>query len=168
MLASLEDVAFSTTGIHADFIVHPLIDVDLAAEYESPGATTVDSSIYYLVADATMGPRDRIWWGDGDATPLRVPVVDEATGDSATLVLDSWKNACGTRWNLNSGQGADWGCAASVVLSVAATGNEALQSGHTYRSPGSSPLVTTAHRWHQPDARLLLETFAFNLSYTAP
>jgi len=168
ILGSRGGQPLSSTVINAEVTVHPLIQVDLASEYESPGATTSDSSIYYLVADPEMGPQNRIWWGNGDATPLRVPVIDETTGDSAVLVLDSWKNACGTRWNLNSGQSAGWGCAASVVLAVAASGNETLQSGHTYRSPGSSPLVTTAHRWHQPDARLLLETFAFELSYTVP
>ena len=92
-----------------------------------------------------------------------LPVTDEDTGDVATLVLDSWKEACGTRWDLNAGQAADWGCAHSVVLRVAETGNEALLSGHSYRSAGSSPLVTTAHRWHAPNARELLETFAFEI-----
>jgi hypothetical protein len=168
ILGSLEGEPFSRTGVDAEFIVHPLIQVDLAAEYESPGVTTTDSSIYYLVEDAEMGPRNRIWWGNSDATPLYVPVVNQATGAPAVLLVDAWKKACNSRWNLNSGQAATWGCSASVVLSVASVGNEGLVSGQTYSSPGSSPLVTTAHRWHQPDARLLLDTFAFAITYTVP
>jgi len=168
ILGTLEGTPFSSTAISVDFTIHNLIAVDLANEYTSPGVSQSDSSVYYLVQDPAMGPADRIWWGGSGPTILRVPVIDEATGEVAILVLNSWKEACGDRWDLNSGQVADWGCAHSIVLQVADSGNEALVSGHSYRSPGSSPLVTTAHRWHQPNARLLLDTFAFEFTYTAP
>jgi hypothetical protein len=168
ILGTLAADAFSTTTVSVELTVHETTAVDLADEYTSPGVTLADSSVYYLVEDPAMGPTDRIWWGGDGPTVLRVPVLDEASGELVTLHIDSWKEACGTRWDLNAGQAADWGCAHSVVLAVAETGNDALLSGHSYRSAGSSPLVTTAHRWHAPNARELLETFAFEIVYTAP
>lgn len=168
ILGSLDGSSFSATGIAVDLNVHELTGADVSSEFTSEGVVQTDSSVYYLVEDPAMGPTEREWWGDSGPTVLRVPVLNEDTGAVETLVLDSWKEACGDRWELNTGQGAEWACSHAVVLRVAAGGNEFLESGQSYRSPGSSPLVVTAHRWHQPNARLLLQTFAFEISYTAP
>ena len=114
-----------------------------------------------------MGPNWSLWWGGSGPTPLSVPVVDEQSGAVTSLSVDSWKKACGDLWDLNSGQASDWGCSHSVLLRLSATGNEHLEPGHSYRSPGSSPLVIRGIRWHQPGAGTVLGTFAFELSYTA-
>ena len=106
--------------------------------------------------------------GGGGPTPLSLPVIDEEGGSATTLSVDSWKKACGDLWELNTGQAADWGCSHSVLLQVSELGNEHLESGHVYRSPGSSPLVVRAVRWHQPGAGTILATFAFEVVYTAP
>jgi hypothetical protein len=166
ILGSLDGTAFSSTGLAVDFTVHEATEVDLSDEYTSPGVGLPDSSVYYLVEDPAMGPSTSLWWGGDGPTVLRVPVADEDSGEVVTLVLDSWKEACGSRWELNSGQASDWGCDHAVVLRVAEAGNEALLDGHNYRSPGSSPLVVRAHRWHQPGAGEVLQTLAFELVYS--
>jgi hypothetical protein len=166
ILGTLDGTAFSSTGLAVDFTVRQTTEVDLADEYTSPGVGLADSSVYYLVEDSSMGPAGSLWWGGDEPTVLRVPVVDEDSGAVVTLMLDSWKEACGSRWELNSGQTSDWGCDHAVVLRVAEEGNDALEVGRTYRSPGSSPLVVTAYRWHQPGAGQVLQTLAFEFVYS--
>jgi len=165
VLGSLDGSPFSTTGLAVNLTVHDPIEVDLSSEYVSPGVGLSDSSVYYLVEDPSMGPNWALWWGGAGPTVLRVPVVNESTGDGATLVLDAWKEACGSRWELNSGQASDWNCDHAVVLRASETGNEGLEAGHSYRSPGSSPLVVSAHRWHQPGAGEVLQTLALEILY---
>ena len=166
----LGEELFSETHISVDFTVHEATLVDLGTEFVSEGLSSEGSSMYYVLQDPTIGPTTRVWWDDGDdlPTPLTVPVVDVLTGEPASLRLDAQKEACGSRWDLNSGQAADWGCSHHVVLRVAAEGNEDLMAGHTYRSPGSHPVVIEGRRWHDPNAKQLIGTFAFEIQYTVP
>jgi len=166
VLGTVDGGPFSSTGLAVDFTVRETIEVDLADEYISPGVGLPDSSVYYLVEDPAMGPANSLWWGGEGPTVLRVPAVDDDSGEVVTLVLDSWKEACGSRWELNTGQVSDWGCDHAVVLRVAQEGNDGLSVGHTYRSPGSSPLVVSAYRWHEPGAGELLQTLALELAYS--
>jgi hypothetical protein len=133
---------------------------------ESPRGEAGASSVYYVVADATMGPTGRVWW-NGPANPvqLAVPVRDVETLELKTLTLNAWKIACGERWDLNSGQ-TNWPCENHAELEVAATGNEDLLPGHTYTSPGSSPLRLSARRWHAPGANQVLAEHNLSLRYT--
>ena len=156
------------TALAVQLQVHPLIEADVGeAFWTDPAVTQADSSVYFLVEDPAMGPTSGVWW-DGDAVQLEAPVVDVDTGLATHLVLDAHKAACGSTWALNSGQSSDWNCDNHAVVQISPTGNEHLESGHTYESPGSSPLVIEAHRWHAPSAGALLASFALKVHHTAP
>jgi hypothetical protein len=88
--------------------------------------------------------------------------VDDDSGAVVTLTLESPKEACGSCWDLNSGQASGWGREHSVVLRVAESGNNPLSASHTYRRPGSSPL-----RWAPPlGVGLALQTLAIEVLYS--
>jgi len=157
----------SETPIHIELQVLEQTDVDLASEYTSPGYSSEASSFYYLLTDAAIGPTERVWWGGSGPTVLTVPVRDVDTDEPTTMRVDSWKLACGDRWDLNAGQSADWGCDHQVVMAMAETGNEHLVAGHSYQTTASDPVIIEGRRWHAPDAEALIHTFAFHLSYTA-
>ncbi len=163
-----DGVLATETHLRVDMTIHQLVLADLADGYwTEPEVTCPDSSVYFLVEDGTMGPRERVWW-DGPAIQLTPPVVDQSTGEVTTLVLDAYKVACDDWWPFNTGQSADWNCDNYAVLYPSETDNNHLESGHTYVSPGSSPLVIEARRWHDPDGQALLETFALQVTHTAP
>ncbi|MEE9383944.1 MAG: M66 family metalloprotease [Nannocystaceae bacterium] len=159
---------FSQTQISVDMEVLDSTSVDLASEHKSEGLTSADSSMYFLVRDARVGPTSKVWWGDAGPTKLRVPVVDDATGELAILVLDAWQEACDARWQIQAARGAG-DCTHHIVLKVTDDDDEnaGLQGGHTYRTAASAPLIVDAHRWHDPDAGRRIRTFAFALEYTA-
>jgi hypothetical protein len=156
--------AFATVPITIDLQVLETTTVDLGTEWTSSGLTAPGSSMYFLVRDDLVGPTSRTWWGGAGPTALNVPVLDSA-GAPATLVLDGWQESCGSRWDMHAGRGAG-DCEHALVLSVAATGNEGLTVGETYTTSPSAPLVVDGRRWHVPDARALIGTFALHLSYT--
>jgi hypothetical protein len=162
----------ANTPINVALTVRDAEVVNLESAFESEPLTAEGSSMYYLMEDASMGPTSRVWWGDSSATPLTIPVVDEATGESVVLNVDSWKKSCnqgwGIWWNLNSGQAADGECTHSVYLEMPETGNEHLESGHTYASPPSQPAVFEGRRWHDPEGQEVVDTFVYVLEYTAP
>jgi hypothetical protein len=166
----VDGVLQGVTPIHVNVQVREILSADLASQYwTDPAVMDATSSVFFLVEDGTMGPTGRAWW-DGSADPVQLtpPVVDQTTGTLTTLLLDAYKVACSDWWDFNTGQSATWTCENYAVLSVAASGNEHLVSGHTYTSPGSSPLVIEARRWHAPDAWEILDTFALQVEYTAP
>jgi hypothetical protein len=157
----------SDTPLSIDFTVYEPIVVDLAKEFVGKAVGAEGSSVYYLVHDATMGPTSRKWWGGSGPTLLTVPMIEQGTNQLTTMKLDAYKLARGSKWEINAGQSA-WNCDHAMLLSVSDDGNQHLTSGVSYRSPGSSRLVVDARRWHQPNAKQLLETFAYDLRYTAP
>jgi hypothetical protein len=135
---------------------------------DSPRGDDGASSVYYVVADPSMGPTQRVWWnGPADPVQLTVPVRDVETLELKTLTLNAWKVACGDRWDLNSGQ-INWPCDNHAELQVAGDQNEALLPGHTYVSPGSSPLRLSARRWHAPGANSVLAEHNYRVTYTPP
>ena len=158
----------SATNILIDLTVHERTSVDLSESYESPGYSSEGSSFYYVLTDATIGPTARVWWGGRGPTLLSIPVIDDATAEFTRMAVNSWKLACDDLWDLNAGQSADWGCDHSVVMTMAETGNEHLEPGHTYRTAQSHPVIVEGRRWHAPDAMALIHTFAFDIEYTVP
>jgi len=143
------------------------LDLNTAA-YEGPSYTAdASSSSYFVLTDATVGPTGGIWWGNSDATPLNVPIVDTATGEHTTLNVDAWKRSCSmgwsTWWNLNSAQSASTSCAQWVTMVLG--DNSHLISGHNYRSPASAPVVIRAVGWHAGGE---LGRDAFIFDHTAP
>jgi len=164
----VDGTVVTETHLEVDMTVHEIIEADVSEGYwTDPAVTCEDSSVYFLVSDSTMGPTDRVWW-DGDDIQLTPPVVDQTTGEVTNIVLDAYKVACGDWWDFNTGQSADWDCDNYAVLYVSEKDNDHLTSGHTYTSPGSSPLIIEARRWHAPDAEELLETFALQVTYEVP
>ena len=144
--------------------------VDVSSSFESGALSVTGSSLYFILTDPTIGPTSRVWWGSSDPTLLTIPVVDQATGQVEILRLNAWKKTCnlgwGTMWSLNSGQVSD-DCTYQVYLELPSTGNEQLQSGHTYRSPASQPIIFEGRYWHQP-ANELAGRFAYRLEYSVP
>ena len=118
--------------------------VNIATPFESDALSITGSSLYFILTDPSIGPTSRVWWGSSDPTPLTIPVIDQSTGETEILNLSSWKKTCdlgwGTLWSLNSGQVSD-DCTYQVYLELPSTGNEHLQSGHTYLSPVSQPII---------------------------
>jgi hypothetical protein len=160
----IDGEAAGTAPLRVDLEVLAPAAVDLGTEFVSTGLTTPDSSMYFLVRDPSVGPTDRVWWGGGGPTVLRVPVVD-SLGVAATLRVDAWQESCGSRWDMHAGRGAG-NCTHALVLQVAATGNDDLIAGETYATPPSAPLVVDGRRWHDPGARELIGTFALEISYS--
>ena len=166
-LGGIGATPFSDTPLVIDLQVYATTEVNLASEFVGQALTSTGSSVYFLIEDPSMGPTNRVWYGGSDPTSLSVPMVDDANNALVSMKLEAEKEACGTRWELNSGQAVN-SCSHAAVLRIATTGNEQLVSGHTYRSPGSSPLVVEGRRWHQPNAEALIERFAYSLVYQAP
>ena len=125
--------------------------------------------MYFTVSDATMGPTWGDWWNASESSHTLWPlVVDQTTGEVTTLTLDAYKVACGDWWGFNTGQSSYWNCDNRSALYISAAGNDHLVSGHTYVSPGSSPLIVQARRWHAPGAGSILAEFPLRVHYTAP
>ena len=103
-----------------------------------------------------------MWWGTSDATPLRIPVINDETGEKDTLNVNAWKRSCwlgwDTWWNLNSGQVADATCAQWTYLELG--DNDHLTPGNTYRSglrAGGHPCNGVAPRNGAASGRLYLK-----------
>jgi len=151
--------------------VAELTDVDISGgSYEtdnvlSPRGEDGASSVYYVVADPSMGPTNRVWW-DGPADPvrLRAPLMDVDSGEILHLRIKAWKVACDRRWDLNSGQ-SNWACNNHAHLEVDPEGNDAFRAGRSYRSPPTAPLVLEARRWHAPNANSVLAKHHLRISY---
>jgi hypothetical protein len=127
------------------------------------------SSVYFTVSDDSYGPTWGDWWNPSALSNTLFPLVmDEDTGELFTLQLNANKVACGSWWGFNTGQSSEWNCDNIAALSISEEGNELLQSGHSYISPGSSPLIVQARRWHQPNASQIIEEFALSIKYTVP
>ena len=164
--------ASSEIAMRLDFEVLEADVVDLASPFESESLSTPNSSLYFLLSDPTIGPTTRVWWGNSDPTPLTIPVIDQETGASETLHLNSWKKTCnlgwGTMWSLNSGQTADDDCPSQVYLALPDSGNEHLESGHLYQSPVSQPIIFEGLYWHGSFSGQLAGRFVFQFQYQVP
>jgi hypothetical protein len=152
--------------------VHELSQITIPPNYTSDGLAIPEgdsaSSLYYVFEDGNIGPSGSHWWGDATGNLVHVPVVDDESGEPATLVLRAHKIACGDWWGINTGQSADWGCTHKVHLQLEDGANTGLSSGHTYSSPGSHPVVIKGLRWHQPNAGQVLGVLALDISHTVP
>ena len=152
--------------------IETIDSISLNQVYESASLTTTESSLYFVVTDPTVGPTTREWWGSNNFTALSIPMIDESTGESTTVTVNSAKQTCnlgwGTLWTLNSGQVAETGCTYQVRLEMPESGNEHLTSGHTYRSPASQPIIFEGKRWHGPNANALVGRFVLQMEYVAP
>jgi hypothetical protein len=129
-----------------------------------------DSSLYFTVSDAAMGPTSGVWWDNHTHGPntLAVPIQDDATGKSTLLNLDAYKVACDYWWDFNSAQAAHNGPCDNYAVLYVNGDNTHLDAGHSYSSPNSSPLIINAMRWHSPNPYTLIETFPLQVTYTAP
>ena len=167
-----DGVVWKTLPIRVSLTVHDVETVSIPPSYTSAGVSIPEgepnSSIYYLFEDPDIGPSQSKWWGDDTGNLVTVPVQDQETGEMTLLSLRAHKIACDTWWEINTGQGADWGCSHAVHLALEAGANANLISGHTYQSPGSHPVVIKAIRWHDPNAGQVLNTLALSVRHTAP
>jgi hypothetical protein len=158
--------------LRIELTVHAATSVTIPPEYVSPGvaiaADAPESSIYFTFDDSNIGPSSPKWWGDDSGNLITVPVRDATTGTFTTLVLRGHKLACGSEWEINTGQSATWGCTHQVRLRLEPGANTELVSGHSYLSPPSSPVVIRGRRWHEPGSDAVLQTLALQFSYTAP
>jgi len=170
LTAMVDGAEFASVPVVVNLTILPTETVDIATPYEGASVTTEGSSSFFTVEDASMGPTDGVWWGTSESTPLTIPVRNADTGESTHLRLDAWKRSCdlgwGTWWNLNAAQVADGSCAQWPQMTLAAEGNEHLESGQTYESPPSWPLVLRGHAWHLSQA--IVDTRAIEFTYTVP
>ena len=148
------------------------VTVDLSQDsYESPALMSPGSSMYFIMSDPSVGPTNRVWWGDHNPTMLSVPVVDE-NHQSQTLMVRSFRKTCeqgwGTMWQLNSAQIADDICTYQVYLEIDPADNAHLTSAVTYRSPNTQPIIFEGRLWHGPNANALVDRFVLKLEYTMP
>jgi len=139
------------------------------SSYDGPSYTaSVSSSSYFVLTDSSIGPTGGVWWGTSAATPLTIPIVDTETGALDVLNVDAWKRSCSlgwsTWWNLNSAQVADSTCDQWVYMELG--DNTHLESGHSFRSLESSPVVIRAMQWHGGGGELGRDAFVFE--YSAP
>jgi hypothetical protein len=161
------DAVMDTAEVKISLQIYAPESLDLAAAFEGPSYTAGGSSTYFVVTDSTVGPTGGVWWGSSDATPLAIPVRDEATGANTHLNVNSWKRSCwlgwSTWWTLNSAQIADGACDQWVHMEVG--DNEHLESGHRYLSPDARPVVFRAIAWHAGGE---IARDAYLVEYTAP
>jgi hypothetical protein len=165
----IDGVGYGETAITIDLEVLESTSIDLSSPYVSEALSTPDSSMYFVVRDATVGPTDRVWWEDDieGPTSLYLPVFDDA-GREAIAHLHGQQESCGERWDMHAGRGATSDCTHAVVLSLAPDGHVGMQSDVTYRSDPSMPLVIEGRRWHDPGGTALIGTFAFEVTVQGP
>ena len=142
--------------------------VDLSETYISAPYTSEESSVYFVTLESEVGPNERVWWGaDDDLTELYAPVIAEGAPEDAarqTLVIDAYQQRCNSLITLNAGRVG--GCEHRLVLSVDPAKNEQLDRDTRYLTPEALPLLLRAWRWHAPHT--LIDTLAFDISYTRP
>ena len=164
--------SIDTIGVDINLTIENVNSIILNSVYESPSLQTTDSSIYFVVTDSSIGPTNSEWWGSNTHTPLSIPMVDQETDEATIVTVHSYKQTCnlgwGTLWTLNSGQAADTDCTYQVRLEMPDSGNEHLESGHTYRSPASQPIIFEGRRWHGPNGGSLIGRFVLQMEYLAP
>ena len=56
-------------------------EINLQTPFQSVGVTAEDSSVYFLLQEDQIGPTSRVWWGDANAIPLNIPVIDQSTNE---------------------------------------------------------------------------------------
>ena len=168
--ARLDEETVAEVPLVVDLSVYEAIDAPLEEGYWAGPVSQDDSSVYFIVTDSAMGPDYGVWWDDWvDGPPtLSVPVLDVDTGEATTLYVDAYKTACDAWWDLHSAQGYENGACDNYAALYMSEDNDHLQSGHSYRSPGSSLLIVEAYRWHSPEPDTLLERYPLRVSYTAP
>jgi hypothetical protein len=163
---------WKTLPVRVSLTVHDVETVEIPPTYTSPGISIPEgdpgSSVYYVFEDPDIGPSGSKWWGDDTGNLVTVPVQDQDTGEVTVLSLRAHKVACGSWWEINTGQSADWGCSHSVNLDLEPGANDGLISGHTYQSPGSHPVIIRGIRWHEPNAGQILTVLALSLRHAAP
>jgi hypothetical protein len=168
----LDGTPDATTSLSLALTIYDVTSVDFDAlknGYWTEALYEEGSSVYFTTADPSMGPTWGDWWYASEWSHTLWPtVVDLDTGDVTTLTVEAFKVACGDWWGFNTGQSADWNCDNQAVLYVSLEDNDHLVSGHTYESPGSSPLIIQARRWHAPGADTILAEFPLQVRYTAP
>ena len=170
--AGIDDpINLGSININIDITIEPSTLVSLNEVIESESISLEDSSLYFLVNEDSVGPTTKEWWGSNTFTPLNIPMVDTDTGEPTTIAVNSYKQTCnlgwGTLWTLNSGQVSD-PCTYQVRLEMPEAGNEHLISGHTYRSPGSQPIIFEGRRWHDPNSNAVVGRFIWQMEYTTP
>jgi hypothetical protein len=165
----LGDEKIASTPIRIDLEVFDKQRIDLTEPHESPSFTTENSSMYFVMRDASMGPTSRIWWGDSNPAVLTLPVIDTSRNQMDTLYVNAWKKSCdlgwGIWWTLNSGQLADSDCTQAVYLEVSAEDNAHLEIGIMYETPASVDIVFEGRRWHEPQAKEVVGTMAYRIGY---
>ena len=169
--ALLDGERYAEIPLTIDLTVYDLIDAPMSTEgYWVGPVSLADSSLYFTVDDAAMGPTSGVWWDNhtDDAVKLTVPVMDDASGEWTTLHLDAWKMACDSWWDFNAAQGAESGPCENYAVLYVNDDNGHLTSGQTYVSPPNTPLIVEAMRWHSPEPYTLIEAFPLKVWHTAP
>ena len=52
-------------------------NIDLGQGYLSGPYQSLDSSVYFITTDASIGPNQRVWWGSDEVTELYLPVMNQ-------------------------------------------------------------------------------------------
>ncbi len=165
----MDGQAMGRTALTIDLEVQETERIDIGQPYTSAPVSAEDSSMYFVVTDPSVGPTERVWWDNGEpgtGTTLRVPVLNTQTQQPHTLHLWAEHQVCDqSLFDFNAGE-ASRDCNHRVLLRLADQGNEGLQQGQTYQSAPSAPLIIEARRWHDPNGRALIQTFALDITHT--
>jgi len=146
-------------------------------------AVADDTGVYLVPRDPSVGPTDRVWWGDAGPTRLSLLVVG-VDGEPATLVIQAQRildvpeggsSSCAGGYTLGAANPIELNagrvknvCSHKVQIWAEAADNAALVPGQTYQTPLSTPLVLDARRWHDPEADLTIGTLYLHISYSVP
>ena len=141
--------------------------------YKSPTYTALASSAYFVVTDPSIGPTVGVWWG-GSLSTLTVPLVSFGCNNqvvTATIQGRQQTTCSTTQWQMNAGRGAD-DCGNFLLLTLAAPSSASSSNssstvinpwmvdsslkGCKFETHPSKPIQIKAHRWHAPNAGLLL------------
>jgi hypothetical protein len=145
----------------------------MAAPFTSKKFTTLESSIYFLAEDSSIGPTEAEWWGESRST-LTVPLVASNCKNAEVTASVKAQNKCGTSFfQMNAARSSDSCPGQSLYLALDdATANpwrtNTAYQGCRFETHATSPVVINAFRWHNPNADTLLGSMTIKIVVDLP
>jgi hypothetical protein len=159
----IQGKAFVNIRIKLNLVIPRITDTAYlySSSFTSGSFKTPSSSIYFLTDDATIGPTERVWWGDSRET-LTVPLYAANCNNAEVIASIKAQNKCGNSlFQINAGRGKNDCTEQRLYLELDDSNanlwllNSTLASCR-FETPRVRPVGINSYRWHDPNAEQLL------------